>query len=333
MKTLYLLGAGASANVVPTVQEMKENFEKIFDLPFQSSTLRDKMPTELLSDLKFLSSGIREYGTPDIFAKKAYLSNQTTEYLKIKRALSYYLMMIHIFRGIDSRYYAFLSALIEKRSNHYKLHQEVLVATWNYDLQFASALCNLTNKTIDYLNDRFDKLTDDAFAPPNTSKQFFRLNGYAGSHLYFNNSPDASISGEAFGFIYENISQEEKLKKLFDLYNHFKAKESNIRYNICFAWDKKETDHPSKEDLFDSISDVEILVVIGYSFPNFNRSIDKRIIGSMPNLKKIYLQDKVNYMESRILPLVPDSIHLERSPQEFISELSQFFIPHELGDF
>ncbi|TGL06707.1 hypothetical protein EHQ43_09935 [Leptospira bouyouniensis] len=333
MKTLYLLGAGASATVVPTVQEMKENFEKIFDLPFQSSTLRDKMPTELLSDLRFLSSGIREYGTPDIFAKKAYLSNQTTEYLKIKRALSYYLMMIHIFRGIDSRYYAFLSALIEKRSNHYKLHQEVFVATWNYDLQFASALCNLTNKTIGYLNDRFDKLTDDAFAPPNTSKQFFRLNGYAGSHLYFNNSLDASISGEAFGFIYENISQEEKLTRLFDLYDHFKSKESDIKYNICFAWDKRETDHPSKEDLFDSISEVEVLIVIGYSFPNFNRSIDRRIIRSMPKLRKIYLQDKINYMESRILPLVPESVHLERSPREFISELSQFFIPPELGDF
>jgi hypothetical protein len=39
-------------------------------------------------------------------------------------------------------------------------------------------------------------------------------------------------------------------------------------------------------------TNTEILVVIGYSFPIFNREIDNRLFRKMDNLKKVYIQDK-----------------------------------------
>ena len=40
-----------------------------------------------------------------------------------------------------------------------------------------------------------------------------------------------------------------------------------------------------------SIEDADILVVIGYTFPFFNREIDRMIFSQMECLQKIYIQD------------------------------------------
>ena len=77
----------------------------------------------------------------------------------------------------------------------------------------------------------------------------------------------------------------------------------------------------------------EILVVIGYSFPIFNRSIDKFLIEHMTNLNKVYIQD-----------ISPDNIYttmknsfknLQNSEINSIdivknNNLDQFLLPYEL---
>jgi hypothetical protein len=52
------------------------------------------------------------------------------------------------------------------------------------------------------------------------------------------------------------------------------------------------------ESLLKTTQDTEQVVVIGYSFPFFNRQTDREIFGSMANLTKIYVQDMMAFIES-----------------------------------
>jgi hypothetical protein len=76
-----------------------------------------------------------------------------------------------------------------------------------------------------------------------------------------------------------------------------------------------------------NVFDTEILVVIGYSFPFFNRNIDRRIIQSMTNLKKIYLQSpEAMSLKDRLNAV----INLEKIEVVPIKDTDQFILPYEL---
>lgn len=58
---------------------------------------------------------------------------------------------------------------------------------------------------------------------------------------------------------------------------------------IKYAWENQNS-----ADLIDACNVMEntaTLVIIGYSFPDFNKSIDQQLFMRMPNLKKIIIQD------------------------------------------
>ena len=68
--------------------------------------------------------------------------------------------------------------------------------------------------------------------------------------------------------------------------------------------------------------------MIGYSFPFFNRKTDREIIGSMANLKKIYVQDmNADEVEQSLLAVLPEGKNIKI---EKIYKCSQFCLPKEL---
>ena len=102
---------------------------------------------------------------------------------------------------------------------------------------------------------------------------------------------------------------------------------------MSFAWENensssKQTFHEKRMSIAKSIAQgTEILVVIGYSFPFFNREIDKEIFKAMKEtVVKIYFQDPFN-----------DGSNLKSqfdiSPRYGIVPIKsteQYFIPYEL---
>jgi hypothetical protein len=70
------------------------------------------------------------------------------------------------------------------------------------------------------------------------------------------------------------------------------------------------------------------LVVIGYSFPFFNRLVDRRIL-NMPDLKKIYFQAPISGIEN-IIQSFKSIRKLPIEGYEKITETEQFFLPPEL---
>ena len=85
----------------------------------------------------------------------------------------------------------------------------------------------------------------------------------------------------------------------------------------------------------DCVKDAQIMVVIGYSFPFFNRPIDRLIFRKMDKLEKIYIQDLYpeNVKQSLRSALTAEELTSRKmmSRIEFIPvNDNQFFLPPEL---
>ncbi|MDB2462896.1 hypothetical protein N9W61_02200 [Algibacter sp.] len=105
---------------------------------------------------------------------------------------------------------------------------------------------------------------------------------------------------------------------------------------MSFAWENFGKELKFYSDLRDSIENTDILIVIGYSFPFFNRKIDKFILDSMDGLEKIYVQDPENSSDiiEKIKGLIPEKITQHdgyMGPIIYESKIftDQFFIPIE----
>ena len=101
-----------------------------------------------------------------------------------------------------------------------------------------------------------------------------------------------------------------------------------MRTHLSFAWEKTENHYKMMESLLKTTQDTEQVVVIGYSFPFFNRQTDREIIGSMTNLKKIYVQDmNADEVEQSLLAVLPEDKKIEIKKEY---KCSQFCLPKEL---
>ena len=101
-----------------------------------------------------------------------------------------------------------------------------------------------------------------------------------------------------------------------------------LRSAISFAWEDQGISPYVINEAISKTSDATILVVIGYSFPFFNRIVDRKIL-KMPQLRKIYFQAPSEGMNS-----VAQSFKSIREYPlegiEKITETEQFFLPPEL---
>ena len=75
--------------------------------------------------------------------------------------------------------------------------------------------------------------------------------------------------------------------------------------------------------------DTEIVVVIGYSFPFFNRVTDRYIFAGIPKLMKVYIQDKnTSAVKQAIKAVLPDR-EVKIIPIEDCDQF--FFLPKVLN--
>jgi len=102
----------------------------------------------------------------------------------------------------------------------------------------------------------------------------------------------------------------------------------DIRSSLSFAWERDNADEPIHKKVIKELGDTEILVVIGYSFPFFNREVDRQIIKAMTNLRKVYFQapDANNLIER--FQAIREDIDIKNLIPKFDTE--QFFLPNEL---
>ena len=265
----------------------------------------------------------KNHASIDTFAKKLFIKGEKANLKRLKIAMSIFFIFEQALHKPDSRYDSFYSAILD--SSIHNLPKNINILSWNYDYQFELAFTAYSNQLdIDQNNSmlrvkskHWDSYDSEGFG-------IYKLNGTTGmydstrynSHYYINNLHN-SVNKEFVKTITRNFVVATYL--------------NNIISTLSFAWEEEYTRFNRKgiiDMAMDSSSDSIALVIIGYSFPFFNREIDRKIIGNMTKLKRVYVQaPDADILIERFKAIRDDLSEIEILPKY---DLGQFVLPNEL---
>lgn len=346
----YLIGAGASAGKrgdngyiiegLPCVNE-------ISDCLWNICNLIDK--TVIPNDLEWMDSQIglasvadwesarknlwrrlqrlyihcEQNATIDTYAKKLVLKKRQNEFKELEQLLALFFIYLQLQNFPDTRYDTFLANILEPNL-HFPQH--IRVISWNYDSQFEIAYSEYDEKEelcVGYKNAMFDM-----------DYEIIKINGTA---IFGQQTSIATMRKEIWQKIREikekpNRSielQKEQTWVLYFIYLYqlyVVGKKDNT--HLSFAFDSSEPSEKILNRIDKIISQTDALVIIGYTFPFFNREIDRKMLQNLKPDAKIYIQDKYpNRIKQNFKAVKADIPEEQIEPKE---ETDQFFLPPEL---
>lgn len=147
----------------------------------------------------------------------------------------------------------------------------------------------------------------------------------SGFHIYnLNGSCGTIVSGVKY-IIGEFLNEwnDQLILKICQTYLRLKSRPDSYEPSISFAWESAEF----IENVKQAVANTQILVVIGYSIPYFNRLIDKKILGGMTLLQKVYIQSpEAETVKQRLNAVISQPV----IKVELVTETKQFLLPNEL---
>src|SRR5208283_5842213 len=108
-----------------------------------------------------------------------------------------------------------------------------------------------------------------------------RINGCCGK------TPDGHC-GPDFNSVWEAVDVPTAMRHGIRLFNGYLAEHNTPEADIRFAWETFTNTHLPY--VLPNLKETTSAVIIGYSFPYFNREIDKEIFNNLPKLQRVYLQ-------------------------------------------
>lgn len=335
-KIVYLFGAGASKNALPIVEEIPNRIdsllillndvnyelsrtEKFENLQLNAPKVKYEYQRELINSLEWLKIESSRHSTVDTFAKKLTIKSDYKNLKKLKIALSVFFVFEQLKNKPDSRYDSFFASI---HSSLYRFPKNIRILSWNYDSQFEISYSEYTEmKDLLHLQNslpvRFkngDSINSDGFC-------IYKLNGNLGFST--NNGWDQYHYAS---YTQAEINKEivEQIVKQFTAATYFRE----ITPNFSFAWEENKSNSSFFEQIQNEISDANILVIIGYSFPFFNRDIDRALINNMTQLEKVYFQSpEAENIVQRFEAVRADMSRIEKV---LINDVKQFWLPNEL---
>ena len=283
-KITYLLGAGASCNALPLVNNFKDRLNSF------NKRLLDNLQLQLQNDVEatrqlfpfggkngkdfkesiyWLIDIAEKHASIDTYAKKLFIKNDDKalrDLHKLKATLSCYLLLEQSLTMTDKRYDNFFASILTRDAFGIpKLPKDVNIITWNYDTQLEKSY------------EGFCTIPETVFEKFTQRKNIIRLNGSC-SYPY-------KIETRYLGHTEFSISFLESVIQLYD--NFMNISEPIVRPDISFAWEKNDIE----DKVIETLKETTTLVIIGYSLPYFNREVDKMLIHAMhPTLVKIFIQ-------------------------------------------
>lgn len=273
----------------------------------------DELKQELINGFEWLSAETSRHATIDTFAKKLYLKDDKNNYGRLKYLLSTFFIIEQYLHPYDKRYDAFFANIL---NTDVIIPKDIFVLTWNYDVQLDIAYRDYNEFGLTM----FDPLEKNDRPK---SARVFKINGSANYYGY--NQLDSEIylkkgDSDLMGLILKHLSLTTE-----------SGRYSTGTTDLLFAWEKQEFDKISGV-LYDNIDDAEVLVIIGYTFPFFNKDVDREIFSKMSKLQKIYIQDpnagKVKVSLRSILS--EERYNSLLSDKNLILDTSTLFLPPEL---
>lgn len=356
-KVTYLLGAGASYHSIPVVNTLNERMKLFIDMfipahgvvvkPGEKDrillTKSNKFYEDYPECIKFLERfrstfyEAIEHRTVDTYARKLYLKGDKRKLNDLKRFLALYFAFEqsnelnkyqlklsnvhdmaeinkenqktsnHIHMTLDYRYDVFFASLL---NTELELPENVNIISWNYDHQLEMGYRNYTDYSIHECQEKLH-----VFPRGNRdSGRVIKLNGSA--HQYYGTDLAPHLFDKIDGDIYKSI-----LKSFSDS----ELKETEFALN--FAWEKGPKQVKSIKVAESILAKTDELVIIGYSFPYFNRAVDIKLLSELTNkitrIKVMVTEADFEGIEQNI----KDILGSKNIQIELHKDLSQFYIP------
>lgn len=268
----------------------------------------------MLRDIDDLYKAVKEHATIDTYAKKLYLTRRHQDFKRLKNVLCVFFVWVQFNSRTDLRYDTFLANILQM--NLY-FPKEISVISWNYDSQFEIAYKYYSaNGNLPI----YEKNVDGGFPELKDFGRIFKVNGSA-------NIGDFNVVNT----IIKDVNVHPMIQ-LIEYYGHLYADTSamgfQFRSHLSFAWETSEKQNLLMGAIEQTTADTETVVVIGYSFPFFNREIDRAIFAGMPNLKTVYIQDpNPDAVEPSLKAVIPEGINVKI---EYQKDCTQFYLPKDL---
>lgn len=348
----YYLGAGASYHAIPTVEGLNERmdiFHKLlqrnyilkdgeFNLQIQNLYLNEEVCNKYKAlELNFdeIVQNALKHRTVDTYAKKLTLKDphdREGNLYKLKTFLTLYFhfeqtnddsilkinksghindikeaqrIASHYLTKLDYRYEVFLATLLQE---NLELPEQVHIISWNYDFQLEASHLQFSDS--DDINNSLDKLK---FLNPDNFKRdenarFIKLNGTA--------------------LNYQTLDRKSWKNSFKSTLTFLEDIDIGTHPNLSFAWEANEYQIDVFKRAESILQETKILIIIGYSFPYFNRKIDSRILRKLPADTEIFVQCLEKDFKGIEQSL--KSIFLKKQKISFYDDTSQFYIPQSL---
>lgn len=198
---------------------------------------------------------------------------------------------------LDSRYVEWLSTcLIRREDRSLVFPDNFKILSWNYDHQLEKAINVFISNDLWSLQKRFKifPLTDktlqsnelNELIEENKESWIIKINGTGGFSQEDPRHPLFDVNKH----VLNNDTWEMMIKRVFQYDRLAIQGEDN---KLTFAWENSKVENEAARELAKwHIHNAKIVVVIGYSFPNFNREIDREIFSEFQG-EKIYVQDPI----------------------------------------
>ena len=200
-----------------------------------------------------------------------------------------------------------------------EIPHNIHVISWNYDSQFEIAYKEYSKEKELPVASKKHLLADKAY-------KIIKVNGTAS----FDNISDIRALREEYPRLTNMARGEDyidatRTRYILDLYKKFKTEAGATQ--LSFAFDGRQ-----EKSLYNAVDRIieytDVLVVIGYTFPFFNREIDRRLLRRFGSASTIYIQDiypeRIKQSIKAVLPRFPES-HIVP-----LTDVEQFFLPPEL---
>ncbi len=340
-RVAYLFGAGASANALPVVAQIAARIEaQLAWLDSKENELPEKPLGQGLENythgraLKDYCSELAELHralkvnprlTIDTHARAVQRKDRfKARQLKAVMTL-FFAVEQQMANAVDWRYDQFFNSLVGTREH--RLPGHVVLLTWNYDQQIAMSLGQLTgsDSVLGAMDSHKICTLRSLERSSHREYQVLHLNGIAGYHWQRDEIP-------TYDGLYTRRTTTERWHgwlRSFGLtfyLQHFQDLHPLLEY----AWDLEDDLEAYLDHAKTPLTDVERLIVVGYSFPAYNRRIDIGLLRRMPKLRRLTIQvrDKRRGEELR------ERLEEEYSPLtgkvKILEGCDQFLLPEEI---